>query len=78
MGMITIQYGDDSHVWQDGDVVNEISSSMALSITTALSQLLTLRVFETQAEAVAAREKLLEKIAYGLGNGTIVIDIDDF
>ena len=78
MGQITIKYGDDAYVWQDGDVVNEISSSMALSITTASNQLLTLRVFETQAEAAAARAKLVEKIAYGLGNGDIIIDIDDF
>lgn len=77
MGTVTIHYGDDAYVWQDGDQVNEISSSNALSITTAQSQLYTLAVYESYAEAASVRGALLEKIEHGLGNGDVIITIED-
>lgn len=77
MGQVTIKYGTNEHIWQEGDSLNPVTSSGMLSMTRADSTVVNLRQFDSQQEAEDARDEALEQIGYGLGNGDVIVTIDD-
>jgi hypothetical protein len=77
MGTVTIKYGTNQLEWSPGDTVNAVDATAVLSVTHN-SVYTPLRTFDSVQEAEAARERLVTEINDGLGNGDVIIVIDDF
>lgn len=77
--MIQLKYGGNTINWPDVDELCEVTDN-ELRCVNSSNETIVLRIFDTTAEAVLARENLIEEISEAAkhdGGGTIVIIIDD-
>lgn len=72
MDEITLKYGLNEILWSQIAELCEVTNNELRCIDTD-NNTIVLRIFDTQDLAIAAREKLIEKV----GGGTTVIIIDD-
>jgi len=73
MDEITLKYGPNKILWSQIAELCEVTNNELRCIDTD-NNTIVLRIFDTQDLAIAAREKLIEKVSEG---GTTVIIIDD-
>jgi len=77
MGTIKINYGDSQHIWADGDTLNEVDASATVSLSRGDETEIELLACDSEQEARRVHDALAARIAYGLGNGEIIVTIED-